>query len=36
MTPLSWQAPVAKRQALLDNPPTSIHVDVELLQMTLS
>ncbi|MFD1484017.1 methyltransferase domain-containing protein [Lacticaseibacillus baoqingensis] len=36
MTPLSWQAPADKRQALLAAPPSSIHVDVELLQITLS
>lgn len=31
MTPLSWQAPAEKRAALLATPPTSVHVEVELL-----
>ena len=34
MTPLSWQAPAAKRAALLANPPATIHVDVLLLSTT--
>ncbi|WP_435891501.1 putative RNA methyltransferase [Lacticaseibacillus salsurivasis] len=33
MTPLSWQAPAAKREALLAVPPTHIHVAVRLLQV---
>ncbi|WP_239061486.1 putative RNA methyltransferase [Lacticaseibacillus suibinensis] len=33
MTPLSWQAPAAKREALLAAPPTHIHVAVRLLQV---
>ncbi|WP_461215240.1 methyltransferase domain-containing protein [Lacticaseibacillus sp. GG6-2] len=36
MTPLSWQAPADKREALLQTPPASIHVAVQLLQMTKS
>jgi 23S rRNA (guanine745-N1)-methyltransferase len=34
MTPLSWQAPADKREALLANPPASIHVDVVLMSTT--
>ena len=33
MTPLSWQAPADKRKALLQMPPASVHVAVQLLQM---
>ncbi len=36
MTPLSWQAPADKRKALLQQPPASVHVAVQLLQMTKS
>ncbi|WP_204123051.1 methyltransferase domain-containing protein [Lacticaseibacillus mingshuiensis] len=31
MTPLSWQAPAEKREAMLAAPPASIHVAVDLL-----
>ena len=33
MTPLSWQAPTDKREALLANPPAAITVDVSLIRV---
>ncbi|WP_461226907.1 putative RNA methyltransferase [Lacticaseibacillus suihuaensis] len=33
MTPLTWQAPAERRAAMLEQPPASIHVGVELLQV---
>nr|WP_241865058.1 methyltransferase domain-containing protein [Lacticaseibacillus kribbianus] len=33
MTPLTWQAPADRRAAMLEHPPVSIHVAVELLQV---
>jgi len=33
MTPLSWQAPSDKREALLATPPTAITVDVSLIRV---
>ncbi|WP_125704059.1 methyltransferase domain-containing protein [Lacticaseibacillus daqingensis] len=33
MTPLAWQAPADRRQAMLERPPASMHVEVELLQV---
>ncbi|WP_179394336.1 methyltransferase domain-containing protein [Lacticaseibacillus absianus] len=33
MTPLSWQAPAERRAAMLEHPPASMHVGVELLQV---
>ena len=34
MTPLSWQAPAERRQAMLTNPPKSIHIEVDLLTVS--
>lgn len=36
MTPLTWQAPAAAREALIANAPASVKVDVDLLTVDLS